>query len=71
MNHAIETRHPYLNPFNPDHNRLAAERVLALKNNVVAGRNADWVLRYARQLDERGDTQQAIHFYREGTATRC
>jgi len=65
LNHAIETRHRYLNPFNPDHNRLAAERVLALKNNVVAGRNAIWVLRYARQLDERGDSQQAIHFYRE------
>ena len=31
-----------------------------------AGRYADWVLRYARQLDEHGDTQQAIHFYREG-----
>jgi hypothetical protein len=64
--HAIHTRHPYLDPFNPDHDRLAAERVLALKNNVVAGYHADWVLRYARQLDERGDSQSAIHFYREG-----
>jgi predicted Zn-dependent protease len=63
---AIETRHPYLNPFDPEHNRLAAERVLALKNNIVAGRHADWVLRYARQLDERGKPQQAIPFYREG-----
>jgi hypothetical protein len=33
VSHAMETRHPYLNPLNPDHNRLAAERVLALKNN--------------------------------------
>jgi predicted Zn-dependent protease len=66
LNHAIETRHPYLNPFNPDRNRLAAERVLSLKNNIVAGQYADWVLRYARQLDEHGETQQAIHFYREG-----
>ena len=65
LNHAVETRHPYLNPFNPDHNRLAAERVLALKNKIVAGRHADWVLRYARQLDKRGESQQAIHFYRE------
>jgi predicted Zn-dependent protease len=65
LNRAIETRHPYLNPFDPDHNRLAAERVLALKNNVVAGRHADWVLRYARQLDERGETQQAARLYRE------
>lgn len=66
LNYAIQTRHRYLNPFDPDHNRLAADRVLALKNNVVAGRHADWVLRYARQLDERGETQSAIHFYREG-----
>jgi predicted Zn-dependent protease len=66
MTHAVHTRHPYLNPFNPDRDRLAAERVLSLKNNVVAGAYADWVLRYARDLDERGDTQGAIHFYREG-----
>jgi hypothetical protein len=66
LTHAIHTRHPYLDPFNPDHDRLAAERVLTLKNNVVAGHHADWVLRYARQLDQRGDSQSAIHFYREG-----
>ncbi len=66
LTHAIHTRHSYLDPFNPDHDRLAAERVLALKNNVVAGHHADWVLRYARQLDQRGDSQSAIHFYREG-----
>ena len=64
--HVIHTRHPYLDPFNPDRDRLAAERVLALKNNVVAGHHADWVLRYARQLDQRGDSPLAIHFYREG-----
>lgn len=66
LNHAVQTRHPYLNPFNPDRDQLAAERVLSLKNNIVAGAYADWVLRYARELDERGETQQAIHFYREG-----
>lgn len=65
LNHAIATRHPYLNPFNPEHDRLAAERVLSLKNNVIAGQYADWVLRYARDLDEKGDGQQAIQFYRE------
>ena len=65
LNVSVETRHPYLNPFNPDHDRLAADRVLALKNNVVAGRNAVWVLRYARQLDERGESQPAIHYYQE------
>lgn len=65
LSHAVEKRHPYLNPFNPEHKRLAAERVLALKNNVIAGRHADWVLSYARQLDARGESQRAIHFYRE------
>jgi hypothetical protein len=65
VTHAVETRHPYLNPLNSDHNRLAAERVLALKNNVIAGYHADWVLRYARELDKQGQTEQAIHFYRE------
>ena len=65
LNHAIEKRHPYLNPFNPERNRLAAERVLSQKNNIVAGQYADWVLRYARQLDEQGQSGQAIHFYRE------
>jgi hypothetical protein len=66
LTHALHTRHPYLDPLNPDHDRLAAERVLALKNNIVAGHHADWVLRYARQLDQRGDSPSAIHFYREG-----
>lgn len=65
MTHAVHSRHPYLNPFNPDRDRLAAERVLSLKNNVVAGAYADWVLRYARDLDQRGDMPGAIHFYRE------
>ncbi|MEI6150131.1 MAG: hypothetical protein WCS01_13605 [bacterium] len=66
LNNAVETRHPYLNPFDRNHARLAAERVLTLKNNVIAGQHADWVLRYARQLDERGESQQAVPFYREG-----
>ena len=66
LHHLVVARHPYLNPLNPDHNRLAAERVLTLKNNIVAGRHADWVLRYARELDERGAWPQAIHFYHEG-----
>jgi predicted Zn-dependent protease len=65
VSHAVETRHPYLNPFNPDRNRLAAKRVLALKNNIVASYHADWVLRYARELDKQGQTEQAIHFYHE------
>lgn len=46
--------HPYLNPLHPEQERLAAERVLALENIVVAGNHADWVLRYARELDAQG-----------------
>jgi predicted Zn-dependent protease len=64
LNRGIETRHPYLNPINPERHRLAAERVLSLKNNVTAGHYADWVLRYARELDEQGESQNAIYFYR-------
>lgn len=63
---ALQTRHPYLNPFHPNHAALAATRVLKLKNNVIAGRHADWVLRYARQLDEGGKPKEALLFYREG-----
>jgi hypothetical protein len=62
--HAVNTRHPYLNPFEPDRDRLAAGQVLSLKNNVVAGQYADWVLSYAQELDERGDATNAIDYYR-------
>jgi predicted Zn-dependent protease len=62
---ALQARHPYLNPLNPDRNRLAAERVLSLKNNIIAGYHADWVLRYAQQLDQQGQAKQAIHYYQE------
>lgn len=66
MIEALQSRHPYLNPFHPNHAALAATRVLKLKNNVVAGHHADWVLRYARQLDEGGQSKEALHFYRAG-----
>lgn len=61
----IETRHSYLNPANPDRNRLAAERVLSLKNNVLSGYYAGWISRYAEDLEKRGDAQQAIRLYEE------
>ncbi len=66
LTHAVHTRHPYLNPFNPDRHRLAAERVLSLKNNITAGAYADWVLRYARELDQHEKSQEAIPYYRAG-----
>ena len=65
LTHAVETRHAYLNPFHPEHNRLAAERVLSLSNNIVAGRYPDWVLGYADELFERGQLQAAAFYYRE------
>ena len=62
---SIEIRHPYLDPFRSDHARLAADRVLALQDNILAGSHADWVMRYARRLDKEGDAKQATHYYRE------
>jgi predicted Zn-dependent protease/tetratricopeptide (TPR) repeat protein len=62
---ALDVRHPYLNPLHPERTKLEAERVLALKNNIIAGRHADWVSRYAEQLDANGDAERAIQFYRE------
>jgi hypothetical protein len=35
LDYGIEARHPYLNPFNPERNRLAAERVLSLKKYLL------------------------------------
>ncbi|MES2570310.1 MAG: hypothetical protein V4710_09700 [Verrucomicrobiota bacterium] len=61
----IATRHPYLNPLHPDHARLAADRMLALENNVLAAHHVDWVMRYARKLDNQGDKKQAAYYYRE------
>jgi len=66
LTHAVHARHPYLNPLNPDRHRLAADRVLSLKNNITAGAYADWVLRYARELDQQGHPQEAIPYYRAG-----
>jgi len=63
--HLVETNHPYLNPENPDRNRLAAERVLTLKNNVISGYYAGWITRYAEDVETRGDTHQAIRLYEE------
>jgi predicted Zn-dependent protease len=59
----IQLRHPYLNPVNPDHVKLAAERVLALDDGILAGRHYEWVTAYANMLDEHGSPDQAIRFY--------
>ncbi|SFW37508.1 hypothetical protein [Nitrosovibrio sp. Nv17] len=59
----IQLRHPYLNPVNPDRVALAAERVLALDDGVLAGQHHDWVTAHARMLDEQGDSAEAIRLY--------
>jgi predicted Zn-dependent protease len=65
----VGTKHPYLNPFDPEHHRLAAERVIAIMragNNVVAASHVDWIFRYAHDLEARGDKEAAIEMYQIG-----
>ncbi len=66
---SIAFSHPYLNPFNPDHRRLAADHIIALKrsgNNIVAASHVDWIFRYAKDLEKHGDKEAAARYYREG-----
>jgi TPR repeat protein/predicted Zn-dependent protease len=62
----VTTDHTYLDPRRPDRLELRAERVLALRNNVVAGAHADWVFDFARELERRGDRERAIAYYEKG-----
>lgn len=59
----IQDRHPYLNPLNPHRGVLAAERVLALQDGIVAGQHYDWVTAHARMLDEHGNPAEAVRYY--------
>jgi predicted Zn-dependent protease len=61
----IQIRHPYLDFTRSDRAKLAAERVLTLESNVVAGRHADWVFDYAESL-AKDDPEQAARLYGEG-----
>jgi hypothetical protein len=65
----VVAKHPYLNPLNPEHRRLAAERVAAIMhagNNVVAASHVNWVFRYAQDLEAKGEKDKAIAWYRTG-----
>jgi len=62
----IATDHTYLDPRRADRLELRAERVLALRNNVVAGAHADWVFDFASELERRGDRESAIAYYEKG-----
>lgn len=64
----ITADHTYLDPRRADRLELRAERVLALRNNVVAGAHADWVFDFARELERRGDWERAIAYYEKGVA---
>ncbi len=61
----VVTHHPYLDFRRADRVELAAERVLSLENNVIAGAHADWVYAYARQLEEQGEPERAAELYRK------
>lgn len=66
----IAVRHPYLNPLRADRAKLAAERVLALEDNIVSGQHADWVFAYADEVRRGGDSTKAIELYRQGLRLR-
>jgi predicted Zn-dependent protease len=59
----IETRHPYLKPWEPDRLAIATERVLNLDSIVLAGRHANWVLAYAESLDAMDEREAAAQYY--------
>lgn len=62
----IHTKHPYLNPFEPERKRLLAERVLSLQNNVVAESHVGYVFAYADELYGEGQLEEALRFYQQG-----
>jgi predicted Zn-dependent protease len=62
----VAFQHPYLNPLREERAKLAADRVLSLRENVEAGRHADWVFGYAQALERSGDLEEAAQYYRGG-----
>jgi len=60
----IDARHPYLNPFEPEKNRLAAEKILSLTDNVLAARHTHWITKYAEELLGKGEQEFALNLYR-------
>ena len=62
---SLQLRHPYLDPFREDRARLAAERVLALEDNIVGERHADWIFDYAASIED-DDPERAAQLYRGG-----
>jgi predicted Zn-dependent protease len=63
--YGMEARHPYLNPFHPERERIAAERVLGLESIVSSARHAETVKRYGQSLEQAGQLQEALVIYRQ------
>jgi predicted Zn-dependent protease len=61
--YGVEVRHPYLNPLNPDRQRIAAERVLAMDSIISSGRLAETVKRYGQLLEQAGELEEALLIY--------
>lgn len=56
----VSEKHPYLNPFQPDRQRLAAEKIMSLRDNILAESHADWLTDYAQALASKGEKAEAI-----------
>jgi hypothetical protein len=62
----VVEHHAYLDPRRDDRVQLAAERVLELENNIIAGAHADWVFAYAAEVEARDEFAHAAALYRQG-----
>lgn len=56
----VSEKHPYLNVFRSDRRQLAAEKILSMRDNIVAESHADWVTDHAYELAGRGEDAEAI-----------
>lgn len=54
-------KHPYWHPGVPGWRRLAAEKVLSLKDKQLAAQHADWVVSYASSLADSRNKQAAMY----------
>jgi len=62
--YGASVKHPYLNPFNPNQNRLKAEKIISLQDNVEAASHWYWLYDYAIQAQQQGHINEAVEVYR-------
>lgn len=57
----LSTAHAYLNPFNPDRGRIAAEKVVVMSrwDNIRASKLVGYLTDYAEELARQGEKQKA------------